>query len=99
EATKARRVDHPNVARVLDRGVSEDDEDYLVYQYVPGGDLGQWLQKRGKWPGAREAARLTALIARGVHAAHAAGIVHCDLKPGNVLMSAEGEPLVADFGI
>lgn len=99
EATKARRVDHPNVARVLDRGVSEEDEDYLVYQYVPGGDMGQWLDKRGKWPGAREAAMLTAKIARGVHAAHAAGIVHCDLKPGNVLMSSQGEPLVADFGI
>ena len=99
EATKARRIDHPNVARVLDRGVSEEDEDYLVYEYVPGGDLGQWLQKQGHWPTHREAARLVAKIARGVQAAHAAGIVHCDLKPGNVLMRDSGEPLVADFGI
>src|ERR1051326_4255243 len=102
EATKARRVDHPHVARVLDRGVSEGDEDYLVYQYVPGGDLGEWLEKRRVWPNPREAARLVAKIARGVHAAHVAGIVHCDLKPGNVLMSQAppgGEPLVADFGI
>ncbi len=99
EATKARRVDHPNVARVLDRGVSDKGEDYLVYQYVPGGDMGQWLDKRHKWPNVREAAQLAAKVARGVQAAHAAGLVHCDLKPGNVLMSSDGEPLVADFGI
>jgi hypothetical protein len=83
----------------LDRGVSDQDEDYLVYQYVPGGDLSQWLESRERWPSPREAAAIVAKIARGVEAAHMAGIVHCDLKPGNILMNAAGEPLVADFGI
>ncbi len=99
EATKARRVDHPNVARVLDRGVSDQHEAYLVYQYVSGGDLGQWLAAQTSWPNPHRAAELVAKIARGVDAAHAAGIVHCDLKPGNILIDADGEPLVADFGI
>jgi hypothetical protein len=99
EATKARRIDHPNVARILDRGVSDQDEDYLVYQYVPGGDLGRWLEDASRWPTPRQAAAIVAKIARGIEAAHQAGIVHCDLKPGNILMTASGEPLVADFGI
>lgn len=99
EATKARRVAHPGVVRVLDRGVADDDEDYIVYEYVEGGDLSNWIKERGAYPGPREAASLMARIARGVHAAHAAGLVHCDLKPGNVLMTPEGLPKVADFGI
>lgn len=99
EATKARRVGHPGVVRVLDRGVSEGDEDFIVYEYVEGGDLGQWLVARGGAGSPRAAARLMATIARGVHAAHAAGLVHCDLKPGNILMTQAGEPKVADFGI
>lgn len=97
EATKARRVVHRHVVRVLDRGVSDDDEDFIVYEHVEGGDLGEWLQDRRLT--AREAALLMAKIARGVQAAHAAGLVHCDLKPGNVLMTREDEPRVADFGI
>jgi len=99
EATKARRVGHAGVVRVLDRGVSEDDEDYIVYEYVEGGDLGQWLAERGGAGSPRQAARMMATIARGVHAAHAAGLVHCDLKPGNILMTRNDEPKVADFGI
>jgi serine/threonine protein kinase len=99
EATKARRVTHANVVRVLDRGVSDDDEDFVVYEHVAGGDLGEWLDRRPQRLSARDAASLMSRIARGVHAAHAAGLVHCDLKPGNVLMTAEGEPRVADFGI
>lgn len=116
EATKARRVDHPNVVRVLDRGVSAEDEDFIVYELVEGGDLGKRLQNRhedrvegdGERTGAgaqsaclapREAAKMAAKIARGVQAAHAAGLIHCDLKPGNIMLTADGEPKVADFGI
>lgn len=116
EATKARRVDHPNVVRVLDRGVSADDEDFIVYELVEGGDLGKLLQTlledrtegetaqaravlRSATLTPREAAKLVAKIARGVQAAHAAGLIHCDLKPGNIMLTAGGEPKVADFGI
>lgn len=99
EAAKARRVDHPNVARVLDRGVTEGDEDYIVYEYVSGGDLAEWLDRQKVWPELRRSVALVAKVARGVQAAHAAGLVHCDLKPGNILLGSDGEPRVSDFGI
>jgi serine/threonine protein kinase len=99
EATKARRVDHPNVVRVVDRGVTMDDEDYIVHEYVSGGDLSAWMgQQDGPIP-PRQAAALVARIARGVQAAHSAGLVHCDLKPGNIMLTPAGEPKVTDFGI
>lgn len=99
EATKARRISHPNVARVLDRGVTDQNEDFIVYEFVPGGDLAAWYQARAATLDLRSTVALVARIARGVQAAHSAGLVHCDLKPGNVLVSADEEPKVTDFGI
>ncbi len=98
EATKARRISHPNVVQVLDRGVMDDDEDFIVYEYVGGGDLGDVAATSLPMP-PRKAASLMAQIARGVHAAHAAGVIHCDLKPSNVMLTEDGQPKVADFGI
>ncbi len=98
EASKARRMDHPNVARVLDRGVSGHNKDFIVYEYVAGGDLGKWARRK-KTLNVQGAVRIAARTARGVHAAHMAGLVHCDLKPNNVLLTTEVEPKVADFGI
>jgi hypothetical protein len=113
EATKARRIDHPNVVRVLDRGVSGENEDYIVYEFVDGGDLGAWLRDHDHRLPVRIAVKLATQIARGVQAAHAAGLVHCDLKPNNIMLKHEHEsqpgvplhedrlptPKVADFGI
>jgi hypothetical protein len=99
EAAKARRINHPNVVRVLDRGVSDQDEDYLVYEYVEGGDLARWARRRGDGLSVNQAARTVAKIARGVHAAHMVGLVHCDLKPNNIVLTADGEVKVADFGV
>lgn len=99
EATKARRIDHPNAVRVLDRGVSDQNEDFIVYEFVGGGDLRKWVRRRSKTLAIHDAVRIVSKIARGVHAAHMAGLVHCDLKPSNILLSASGEPKVADFGI
>ncbi|MCP3905101.1 MAG: serine/threonine protein kinase [Planctomycetes bacterium] len=99
EATKARRIDHPNVVRVLDRGVSDQNENFIVYEYVAGGDLGKRVRGRRGGLRAPEAARLTAGLARGVHAAHMAGLVHCDLKPNNIVVTDAAVPKVADFGI
>lgn len=98
EAAKARRIDHPNVVRVLNRGATEDGEEYLVYEFVPGGDMASptFADQLPLEP--RRAARLAADIARGVQAAHSAGLVHCDIKPGNILLTADGSPKVADFG-
>jgi hypothetical protein len=97
EATRARRVDHPNVVRVLDRGATDEGEEYVVYEYVAGGDLQRWLADHQL--DARGVAKLLSSIGRGVQAAHGAGLVHRDLKPANVLMSADDEPKVADFGV
>lgn len=99
EATKARRVVHENVVRVLDLGVSDRDQDYIVYEYIDGGDLRAWAGQRTLPLEQRRAALLVSKIARGVQAAHSAGLVHCDLKPGNILITSAEEPKVADFGI
>lgn len=99
EATKARRVVHPNVVRIEDCGVSAGGERYIVYEHLAGGDLQQYVERRGGRMPAREAAGLVERICRGVHGAHRAGLIHCDLKPGNVLLDEAGEPKVADFGV
>ncbi len=98
EATKARRISHPHVAQVLDLGISTEGEHFVVYEYVAGGDLARWARRRGAID-IRQAVQLVAKITRGVHAAHMAGVVHCDLKPNNILLTADGEPKVADFGV
>lgn len=99
EATKARRVEHPSVVRVLDRGISEENDDFIVYEYVEGGDLGKWVRRHRSRLDASEVVGLVSKIARGVHAAHMAGLVHCDLKPNNIMMTEDGLPKVADFGV
>jgi serine/threonine protein kinase len=99
EATKARRIEHPNVARVLDRGVSDGGEDYIVYEHVDGGDLVQRVRQQRAGLPPDEAVRLMVKIARGVHAAHMAGLVHNDLGPRNIILTRQGEPKVSDFGI
>lgn len=99
EATKARRVNHPNVVRVLDRGISDQNEDFIVSEFVEGGDLVRWARHHRPSLQIRDAVELTAKCARGVHAAHMAGLVHCDLKPNNIMVTGDGEPKVTDFGI
>lgn len=113
EAARARRVNHPNVVRVLDRGADDDGRGYIVYESVDGPTLTDYLAQRSRPLTPRESARLVAQIARGVQAAHSAGIVHCDLKPDNILMARlpsdsapanqrdalDAWPKVTDFGI
>ena len=98
EATKARRIIDPHVVRVIDRGSDQTTGDYIVYEYVSGGDLQRFGAEH---PGMsqHEVVRLVAGIAQGIQAAHAAGVVHCDLKPSNIVLTDEGAPKVADFGI
>ncbi len=99
EAARARRIDHRNVVRVIDADRLADDRVFIVYELVEGGDLDGLVRKGGGRLPAREAAALVAQVARGVQAAHSARVVHCDLKPGNVLLSGDGTPKIADFGV
>lgn len=99
EAMRARRVEHPSVVHVLDRGEMDDGVLYIVYECVRGRTLARWVRERGGRVGAREAAEIVVSVARGVQAAHAAGLIHCDLHPTNVLIDEEGRARICDFGI
>ena len=93
ECRSAASLEHENIARVYDSG-AEEDLPYCVLELVPGGKS---LAKHRCDP--RGAARLTAAIARGLQHSHDAGVIHRDIKPGNVLLTEDGTPKVADFGL
>ncbi len=91
------RLDHPGIVPVYDVGRTADGLCYLVSKFIEGRDLAARLQE-GKLDQA-EAARLVAAVAEALHHAHQRGLVHRDVKPGNVLLDHEGRPYVADFGL
>jgi serine/threonine protein kinase len=102
EAASAARIPpHPNVVQVYDYGTDPaGDRDYIVMELLHGRDLKAVLRERR--PGTSEAVRVLLEAARGVAAGHRAGIVHRDVKPGNLLLTGEGPHAtvrVLDFGI
>ncbi|MGH2724676.1 MAG: protein kinase domain-containing protein [Actinomycetota bacterium] len=97
EARSAAGLAHPAIVSVYDSG-SENGWHYLVMEHVEGRTLGQVLREEGLLLAGR-AAEIAAELARALSEAHAAGIVHRDVKPGNVMVTPDGEVKVVDFGI
>ncbi|MFD4674779.1 protein kinase [Lentzea sp. NPDC058450] len=96
EGRIAARLQHPNAIAVYDV-VEDDGKPCLVMEYLPSRNLSSILE-RGPMP-PQEAARIGSLAAGALAAAHAAGIVHRDIKPGNVLIGRDGTVKITDFGI
>lgn len=97
EARTASGLDHSNILNVHDLGTTEDGQLYLVTAYYPGETLQQKL-RRGPLP-LGLVRKVAVEVARGLERAHEAGIVHRDIKPGNVMVTERGEVKILDFGI
>ena len=96
EADEVARLDHPNIVPVYEVG-EQDGLQYFGMKLVEGGSLNKRLGRYQNEP--KAAARLVATAARAVHHAHQRQLLHRDLKPGNILLDAAGQPHVADFGL
>ncbi|HSC90397.1 MAG TPA: protein kinase [Gaiellaceae bacterium] len=97
EGRLAARLAHPHVVAVYDAG-EERGLPYLVMEYVDGETVGELARRRGRLP-AREAVELAAQALTGLEHAHASGLVHRDVKPGNLLVRRDGTLKIGDFGI
>ena len=90
-------LNHPNIARLFDGGVSEDGEPYLVMEYVEGSRIDDYCEERGLSVEGR--LRLFLTVCGAVQHAHQNLIVHCDLKPTNIMVTRGGEVKLLDFGV
>lgn len=97
EAQAAARLSHPNIVNIYDVGVADGDH-YIVMEYVPGRTLKDRIRQEGHLS-VSESLRVAREIAEALAHAHANNLVHCDIKPHNILMMADGHAKVADFGI
>jgi serine/threonine-protein kinase len=97
EASIAQRVSHPHVVPVLDKG-EEDGIPYLTQQFIRGGSLADKIEKEGPLDLAT-AVQICLKVAGGLDALHADGLVHRDVKPGNILLDEAGVPYITDFGL
>jgi eukaryotic-like serine/threonine-protein kinase len=100
EARSAAALSHPNVVRVYAVGETAGLAlPYIVMQYVEGPSLAEWMEHHPR-ASERDGRRIIGEVAAGLAAAHARGLLHRDVKPGNVLLEAEtGRAYVADFGV
>jgi len=97
EARILARLDHPHIVPVYDVGRTEDGLCFVVSKFIEGHDLATRIAA-GR-PGFRESGELVATVAEALHHAHTRGLVHRDIKPGNILIDTAGKPYVADFGL
>ena len=97
EAKSAARLSHPNIVSIFDVGVAGNDH-YIVMEYVQGSTLKKKIQDEGPLD-LLTAVGIAKDIAQGLTHAHANNIVHCDIKPHNILMTDDGHAKITDFGI
>ncbi|MEO5717452.1 MAG: serine/threonine-protein kinase [Chthoniobacterales bacterium] len=91
------QLDHPNIARLIDGGTTEDGQPYFVMDYVPGATLLEFCAAENLDTDAR--LRLFRKVCEAVSYAHRNLVIHRDLKPSNILVTKEGTPVLLDFGI
>ncbi len=96
EAQALAAVDHPNVVQIYDTG-DQDGEVYLAMEFVDGPTMAQWVEQQA--PPWRDILEMYKQAGRGLAAAHAAGLIHRDFKPQNVLVGADQRVRVLDFGL
>ncbi|QEG43192.1 Serine/threonine-protein kinase PrkC [Roseimaritima ulvae] len=96
EARTAAQLSHPNIVSVFEVG-RDGEQVYIVSDYIEGVTLADWLTAKPFQQ--RDAAKLCVKLCRALDYAHRCGVVHRDLKPANIMMNAEGEPHIMDFGL
>lgn len=97
EARNVARLDHPGIVPVYDVGRTTDGACYVVAKYIEGCDLADWREERS--PSPAESLEVIIAVAEALHHAHRRGLVHRDIKPGNILIDLEGRPHLVDFGL
>src|SRR5438477_8486139 len=97
EAEAAASLDHPNILPIYEVSESEDGLPFFSMKFAAGGSLQRVGPALRNEP--RRCVQLMAKVARAVEYAHGRGVLHRDLKPGNILLDGRGEPLVSDFGL
>ncbi len=96
EAKAAAKLDHDGIVRVIAFG-TESGIAYIVYDFIQGVTLQQWMKRNEVTP--KKAAELCSQVASALSYAHAQGVVHRDVKPGNILIDEDGCPHITDFGL
>ncbi len=97
EGEALRRLNHPNIVAVLETA-EENGQHYIIMEYVPGGSLLELLEDQEQLP-VHRATHIALELADALARAHHLNIVHRDIKPGNVLLAADGTPRLTDFGV
>ncbi len=97
EARTVANLDHPHIVPVHDVGSTDEFPCFVVSKYIDGADLATRLKKSRL--SIQETVELVATVAEALHHAHKQGLVHRDIKPGNLLLDKSGKPFVADFGL
>src|SRR6516225_2848197 len=97
EARTVANLDHPNIVPVHDVGSTDQFPCFVVSKYIDGTDLATRIKQSRL--SIHQAVELVAIVAEAIHHAHKQGLVHRDIKPGNILLDKTGKPYVTDFGL